>query len=163
MLVQTHTHTEHTLSDTHTSFPETYLLSHTPRSLSNPPWWRLIAAFRACWAPPVKVRGLQGNYGLCLGMRDCPEARSIMEDHDRLDLWSQTPQLDHRHGAIRPGWQAHRVNPTGADSIAAGWRSAGAEGTCDGCMDIGKLRRVCVCSFIQGHAIISTNIHIHTV
>lgn len=33
----THTHGAHTLSDTHTSFPETYLLSHTPRSLSNPP------------------------------------------------------------------------------------------------------------------------------
>lgn len=50
------THTRSTLSDTHTSFPETYLLSHTPRSLSNPPWWRLIATFRACWAPPVKAR-----------------------------------------------------------------------------------------------------------
>lgn len=57
----THTHAVSALSGTHTSFPETYLLSHTPRSLSNPPWWRLMAALRACWAPPVKARGPPGQ------------------------------------------------------------------------------------------------------
>lgn len=97
MQLQTHTHTAHTLSDTHTSFPETYLLSHTPRSLSNPPWWRLIAAFKACWAPPVKA-GAPRAAPVCASERETVLRQDpSREDHDRLDLWSQPPQLDHRH------------------------------------------------------------------
>lgn len=59
--MRAHTHAVSALSGTHTSFPETYLLSHTPRLLSNPQWWRLMAALRACWAPPVKARGPPGQ------------------------------------------------------------------------------------------------------
>lgn len=138
-----------TLWDTHTSFSETcYLLSHTPQPPSNLPWWRLIAAFKACWAPPVKAADPRAALVCAWERKDCPGARSIMKVHDRLDLWSRPPHLDHRHGAIRPGWQAHWVNPPAADLIAAslgGWEGGGSVG-CEMATDVRGLRKW-VCGF----------------
>lgn len=98
-----------TLIDTSTMFAVTYLLSHTHLARSSSPWWRLIAALRACWAPPVMTGASEAAPFCGKKTSHCPGARSITEDCDRLCLWSQIPHLGHQHRPILSMWQPLRV------------------------------------------------------
>lgn len=115
----TYTHGAHTLRYSHLISRNISPVTHTLHAL-KPTAMEINGSIQNLLSSTCQGWGASEAVMACAS--DHPDARSIMEDRNRLDLWSQTPQLGHWHGAIRPGWQAHRVNPSGASSIAAEWR-----------------------------------------